>query len=77
MDSASDLYNSTLSGILDKMIPFKTVVVHERPFNPWLDGECRNSKCQKRSLERFYMRTKSENDFAAWLDQKKTLKKTV
>ena len=34
VDSASDLYNSTLSGILDKMIPFKTVRIHERPFDP-------------------------------------------
>ena len=42
VDSASDLYNSHLSGILDKMIPFKTVRIHERP---WLDRECRTSKC--------------------------------
>ena len=67
MDSASDLYNSTLSGIIDKMIPSKTVRVHERPSDPWFDRECRTSKCLKRSLERIYMRTKSENDFAAWL----------
>ena len=37
VDSAFDLYNSTLSGILDKMIPFKTVRVHERPSDPWFD----------------------------------------
>ena len=30
VDSASDVYNSTLSEILDKMIPFKTVRVRER-----------------------------------------------
>ena len=53
------------------MIPFKTVVVQERPFDQWLDGECRISQCLKKSLERTYMRTKSENDFAAWMDQKK------
>ena len=28
VDSASDLYNSNLSGILDKMIPFKTLEIH-------------------------------------------------
>ena len=47
VDSASDLYNSTLSGILDKMIPFKTVRIHERPSDPWFDRECRTSKCLK------------------------------
>ena len=38
VNSASDLYNSTLSGILDKMIPFKTVKVRERPSDPCLIG---------------------------------------
>ena len=75
VDSASDLYNSTLSGILDKMILFKTVRIHERPSDPWFDRECRTSKCLKRSLERIYMRTKSENDFAAWMSPKKLYKR--
>ena len=75
VDSASDLYNSTLSGILDKMILLKTVRVHERPSDPWFDRECCTSKCLKRSLERIYMRTKSENDLAARLGQKKLYKR--
>ena len=75
VDSASDLCKSTLSGILDKMIPFKTIRIHERPSDPWFDRECGTSKCLKRSLERIYMRTKSENDFAAWLGQKKLYKR--
>ena len=75
VDSASDLYNSTLSRILDKMIPFKTVRIHEIPFDPWFDGECRTSKCLKRNLERIYMRTKRKNDFAAWMRQKKLYKR--
>ena len=75
VDSASDLYNSTLSRILDKMIPFKTVRVHERLFDPWFDRECCTSKCLKRSLARIYMKTKSENDFAAWLGQKRLYKR--
>ena len=75
VDSASDLYNSTLSGILDKMIPFKTVRIHERPFDPWFDRECRTSKFLKRSLERIYMKTKSENDCSAWLGLKKLYKR--
>ena len=34
VDSASGFYNSILSGILDKMIPFKTVRIHEKPSDP-------------------------------------------
>ena len=52
-------------------IPFKTVRVHD----PCFDRECRISKCLKKSLERIYMRTKSENDFAAWMGQKKLYKR--
>ena len=69
VDSAFDLHNSTLSGILDKMILFKTIRIHERPSDPWFERECRTSKCLKKSLEKIYMRTKSENDFAAWPGQ--------
>ena len=57
------------------MILFKTVVVQERSFDQWLDGECRFSQCLKRSLERIYMRTKSEKDFAAWMGLKKLYKR--
>ena len=41
VDSASDLYNFTLSRILDKMIFFKTVRVQERPSDTLFDQECR------------------------------------
>ena len=75
VDSASDLYNSTLSGILDKILPFKTVSIPKRPSYPWLDWECRTSKFLKKSLERIYMRTINEKDFAAWLGQKKLYKR--
>ena len=51
VNSAFDLYNSTLSGILDKMISHKTVKVQNRHFDPWFDGNFCTSKCLKRSLE--------------------------
>ena len=75
VDSASDIHYSTLSGILDRMIPYKTTRIHERPSDPWFDRECRTLKCLKRSLEKIYLRTKIENDFAAWLGQKKLYKR--
>ena len=71
VDSASDPYNSTLSDNLDKMISFKTIRLHERPSDPWFDREFRTSKRLKKSLKSIYMKTKSENDFAAWMGQKK------
>ena len=72
VDSASDFHNSTLSKILEKMIPFKSLRLHERLSDPRFDRECRTSKCLKRILERVYMRKKSENDFAAWVRRDST-----
>ena len=71
VDSASDHNNFTLSGIFDKMISLKCVGVHKNSFDPWFDWEYRISTCLKRSLKKIYMVIKSENDFAAWLCQKK------
>ena len=75
VDSALDFYNSTFSGILDKMIPFKTVRLHKRPSDSWFDRECRTSKGLKRSLGRIYLKTKNEYDSAAWLGQMKLYKR--
>ena len=75
VNSAFDLYNFTLSGILDKMISLKTVKVQNRLFDPWFNGNFCTSKCLKRSLERIYMKTKSEYNFAARLGQKKIYKR--
>ena len=41
VDSDSYLYNSILSGVLDKNTPFKTVRIHGRRSDPWFDWECR------------------------------------
>ena len=75
VNSAFDLYNSTLSEILDKMISLKTVRVQNRLFDPWFDGNFCTSKCLKRSIERIYMKTKSEYNFAARLGQIKLYKR--
>ena len=57
------------------MIPFKTIRINKRPSDPSFHREFRTSKSLKRSLERIYMKTKSENDLAAWLRQKKLYKR--
>ena len=57
------------------MIHFKTVRVHEKPFDRRFNRECRTSKYLKKSLERIYMNIKSENDFSSWLGQKKLYKR--
>ena len=68
VDSASDLYNSILSGILDKMIPFKTVRRHERPSDPWFDRECRTSNRLKKGPEKLQIRvSECVDEIASWM----------
>ena len=71
VDSATDFYKFTLSGIFDKMIPFKTVRVHERLFDSWFDRMLYFKISDKDSKKDLHEEKKSENDFAAWLGQKK------
>ena len=44
--------NSEIRSVLDKLILAKTVTICRRSSDPWLDGECRQSKHELRCLER-------------------------
>ena len=77
VNSASDLYNSTLPIIFNKIISFKTVRLHERLLIYGLKVSVVLQKCLKRSLERIYMRTNGENEFSAWLGKNKLYKRLV
>ena len=58
VDSALQLYNSTLSMILHKMLPIKTIRIHQRSSDPWFDQECHDAKRLKRKLECRYTKNK-------------------
>ena len=52
-----DWYNSTLSSLVDKYAPEKTVVLSRKP-NPWYSEEIRDCKRNQRQLERKWLKTK-------------------
>ena len=58
VDAAFQLYNSTLSIILDKMLPIKTIRIHQRSSHPWFDQKCQDAKFLKRKLECRYTKKK-------------------
>ena len=65
VDAAFQLYNSTLSIILDKMLPIKTIRIHQRSSDPWFDQECHDAKRLKRKLECRYTKNKCTVDLEA------------
>ncbi len=65
-----DCYNNTLSDILDKHAPARSKSVPVRPRVPWYCDEIRDSKKERRKLERKWRRTKLEVDKSLFKSQK-------
>ena len=52
VDATATLYDDTIRGILDDILPARVVVRRPRPTDPWFDAECRAAKRLTRQLER-------------------------
>ena len=71
-DDLAILYDATITAILDRMIPLRTIRRRCRPSDPWYDDECKAAKCNLRRLERSIRRLPphpepdAEALFAAW-----------
>ena len=61
-----DLYDNTLTELLDKHAPWQQVKLRERPTAPWFDAECRVMKAKTRKLEKVYRRQRSAQTEHAW-----------
>ena len=64
-----DHYNTTLQDILNKHAPEKTKVITERASAPWYSDEIDAGKKLCRKLERRWRKTKSLDDYNAYLLQ--------
>ena len=51
-DALVQLYDDTITTLLDRQVPAETKTCRRRPSNAWFDDECRRAKRQLRSLER-------------------------
>jgi len=64
VDDVAQLHDSTVTAIVDRMIPIRTVRCRRRPSDPWFDQDCRQAKRYVRYLERVVRRT-NPTDVAA------------
>ena len=69
VDELQDLYDSTLSSLLDKHAPKRTVHRQYQPMTPWFDSECATTRRRTCALERRYRKLKTRNDRLAWIFQ--------
>ena len=65
LDDLALLYDSVVTGILDRMIPIRTAMCRRRATDPWFDDDCRNAKRCVRQLEREARRADSSKRAAA------------
>ena len=69
LDDMVSIYQDTLTGLLDKHTPRRTMQKRYRPMTPWFNEACVKQKRKARCLERVYCRNKSDQNRAAWLAQ--------
>ena len=67
VDGLQDLYDSTLSTLLDKHAARRTVRQRHQPTTPWFDSACAAAKRRARMFERRYHRTHSAADRRDWI----------
>jgi Reverse transcriptase (RNA-dependent DNA polymerase) len=70
-----DLYNSTVTRLLDTMLPRRKVWSRNRPLAVWFDADCHKLRRKTRCLERRSRRTKEPSDRLAWITQLRALHK--
>ena len=51
-DSFASLYDSTISELLNRQVPVRSVSCRQRPSSKWFDDDCRTAKRKLRSLKR-------------------------
>ena len=62
----ASIYHSTISTILDQLIPISTITCRRRVSDPWFDDDCRQLKRRVRRLERCFRRTLNDIDHNTW-----------
>ena len=72
VDSLQELYDSTMSRLIEKHVPFRTVRRRHQPSTPWFDADCAAAKRKTRALERRYRNTGSLEDRSAWVAQQRS-----
>ena len=69
LDDMVGIYQDTLTRLLDKHAPRRTMRKRYRPMTPWFNDACVQQKRKARCLERVYRRNRTDQNRAAWLAQ--------
>lgn len=70
IDAVVAHYNESLTSCIDKHAPVKQSKLRVRPKAPWIQEEFIKAKQKRRQLERRWRRTRSDDDYRCFQDQK-------
>ena len=73
VDELQEIYDSTLSQLLDKYVPKRTIRRRYQPMTPWFDSDCAAARRRTRLSERIYRRSKAATDRVVWVDRVRQL----
>jgi len=68
-----DLFSTTTTNLLDRMLPPRKVRTRHRPLAVWFDKECHQARRRTRCAERRYRRSKDPSDRLTWIHQLRSL----
>jgi hypothetical protein len=77
LTSYVDQFNSTLSSVLDKHAPLKTMTFNQRTHKPFITGEIRLQKTKRSKLETIFRRTRLPSDLFSLKPQARHVAKLI
>ena len=75
LNDLTDIYDSTMAGILDKNCPKGTITIRTSLTLPWFDSDCRAERRRVRMLQRRYEQSSNDSDTSVWVVAQKEMHK--
>src|SRR6218665_2956117 len=73
VDELFDLYTSTMTQLIDTMLPLRELKTRCRPLAVWFDSDCQQIRRRSRCIEGRFRRTRDPADKLAWITQLRAL----
>ena len=75
LEELVDMYDTTLTTLLDKHCPKRTITIRNSLTSPWFDSDCRAERRRVRMLQKRYEKSKNDNDREIWIGAQRAMHK--
>ena len=70
-ETAYEKYKTSTGNLLDQHCSMETRVIRRQNQPVWMDKEYRDARAKRRTLERLWKKTKKDNDYLSYVEQRK------